>query len=80
MVRESVSQKVPFESNLISTVVDFGRFMTGFLVFSGLALPVVFAHNHMISIASMIMSLTGGSLVYLTIITFGAFFHEAEEF
>jgi hypothetical protein len=40
-----------------STVVDFGRFFTGFLVFSGLVLPVVFAHNHMIGIASMTLFL-----------------------
>lgn len=63
-----------------STVVDFGRFSTGFLVFSGLALPVVLAHNHLIGLPAMIMSLSGGLLVYLTIITFGAFFHEEEEF
>jgi hypothetical protein len=54
--------------------------MTGFLVFSGSALPVVFAHNHMIGIAAMFMSLTGGLVVYATIVTFGMFFHESEEF
>jgi hypothetical protein len=69
-----------FMSETGSTVVDFGRFSTGFLVFSGVALPVVFAHNHMIGIASMIMSLSGGLLVYATIITFGSFFHENEDF
>lgn len=64
-----------------STVVDFGRFSTGFLVFSGLALPVVLAHNHLINYAAMSMSLSGGLLIYLTIVTFGAFFsHDEEEF
>lgn len=69
-----------FMSENSNTVVDFGRFCTGFLVFSGLALPVVLGHNHLIGMAAMIMSLSGGLLVYLTIITFGAFFHEQEEF
>lgn len=63
-----------------STVVDFGRFFTGFLVFSGLALPVVLAHNTIIGIPAMIMSLVGGFLVYATIVTFRAFFHEPEDF
>uniref|UniRef100_A0A060T725 ARAD1B19602p n=1 Tax=Blastobotrys adeninivorans TaxID=409370 RepID=A0A060T725_BLAAD len=69
-----------FMSENSNTVVDFGRFCTGFLVFSGLALPVVLGHNHLIGMAAMIMSLSGGLLVYLTIVTFGAFFHEQEEF
>ncbi|CAN6669275.1 vacuolar protein sorting-associated protein 55 [Trichomonascus vanleenenianus] len=73
-------QSEDFMSDSSSTVVDFGRFATGFLVFSGLALPIVLAHNHLITFAAMAMSLSGGLLVYTTIVTFGAFFRDSEEF
>ncbi|ODQ68590.1 vacuolar protein sorting 55 [Nadsonia fulvescens var. elongata DSM 6958] len=66
------------ESN--NTILDLGRFLTGFLVISGLSVPVILANNAIIHRAAMWMSLSGGLLVYATIITFSAFFHEPEEF
>ncbi|VVT57184.1 uncharacterized protein SAPINGB_P005576 [Magnusiomyces paraingens] len=69
-----------FMSESTNTIVDFGRFFTGFLVLSGVALPIVLAHNNIIGTPAMIMSLVGGSLIYLTIITFRSFFHEPEDF
>lgn len=44
------------------------------------ALPVVFAHSDMISTGALIMSVSGGLLIYGTIISFGMFFQEESEF
>jgi len=63
-----------------NAVVDFGRFCTGFLVLMGVALPAVLAHSEIIRIPAMIMSIVGGLLIYGTIISFGMFFQEEQEF
>ncbi|KAI6831068.1 hypothetical protein KC367_g9177 [Hortaea werneckii] len=61
-------------------IVELGRFMTGFLVVMGIALPIVLAHCDQIRVESMVMSIVGGLLIYGTIISFGMFFAEQEEF
>ncbi|KAF2146122.1 uncharacterized protein K452DRAFT_242693 [Aplosporella prunicola CBS 121167] len=61
-------------------VIDFGRFLTGFLVVMGIALPVLLAHCALISAPAMVMSIIGGLLIYGTIISFTMFFQEDEEF
>ncbi|KAG0648187.1 Vacuolar sorting-associated 55 [Hyphodiscus hymeniophilus] len=43
-------------------------------------LPAVLAHSEIIRIPAMIMSITGGLLIYGTIISFGMFFQEEQEF
>jgi len=63
-----------------SAVVDFGRFVTGFLVLMGVALPAVLAHSNIITFAAMVMSIVGGLLIYGTIISFSLFFQEEQEF
>ncbi|KAL4759920.1 Vps55 family protein [Aspergillus foveolatus] len=63
-----------------SAVADFGRFLTGFLVLMGVALPAVLAHSGAIQVPAMIMSILGGLLIYGTIISFSMFFREQEEF
>ncbi|KAL4818230.1 vacuolar protein sorting 55 [Aspergillus spinulosporus] len=63
-----------------SVVADFGRFLTGFLVLMGVALPAVLAHSGAIQVPAMIMSILGGLLIYGTIISFSMFFREQEEF
>jgi len=63
-----------------SGVVDFGRFLTGFLVVMGIALPVLFAHCALIDERAAVMSIIGGLLIYGTIISFTMFFQESEEF
>jgi len=60
-------------------VIDLGRFLTGFLVVMGIALPGVLAHSGIITIPAMIMAVVGGLLIYGTIICFGMFFIEEEE-
>jgi hypothetical protein len=44
------------------------------------ALPIVLAHAGLIHIEAMIMSVIGGLLIYGTIISFGMFFQEEQEF
>ncbi|TKA24141.1 hypothetical protein B0A50_06881 [Salinomyces thailandicus] len=61
-------------------IAELGRFMTGFLVVMGIALPVVLAHCDQIRVEAMVMSIVGGLLIYGTIISFGMFFTEQEEF
>ena len=45
-----------------------------------LALPIVLAHSDLIRIEAMIMSIVGGLLIYGTVISFGMFFQEDQEF
>ncbi|KAK7967799.1 hypothetical protein PG997_012041 [Apiospora hydei] len=63
-----------------NAVLDLGRFCTGFLVLMGIALPVVLTHAAMISVSAMFMSILGGLLIYGTIVSFGMFFTEEQEF
>ncbi|KAK9451907.1 vacuolar protein sorting 55 [Limtongia smithiae] len=62
-----------------NNVVDFGRYVTGFFVVTGLALPAALAHSRVIGIPAMFMSIFGGILVYGTIIAFTLFFSETDE-
>jgi len=61
-------------------VVDFGRFITGFLVVMGIALPILLAHCALIEVPAMAMSIIGGLLIYGTIISFTQFFKEEQDF
>ncbi|KAF2155871.1 vacuolar protein sorting 55 [Myriangium duriaei CBS 260.36] len=63
-----------------SSIVELGRFVTGFLVVMGVALPVVLAHCGLIVGPAMAMAIIGGLLIYGTIISFTMFFREQEEF
>ncbi|KAF2491860.1 vacuolar protein sorting 55 superfamily [Lophium mytilinum] len=63
-----------------SGIVDFGRFLTGFLVVMGIALPALLAHCAIIQTPAMVMSIIGGLLIYGTIISFTLFFQEEAEF
>ncbi|GME44803.1 vacuolar protein sorting 55 superfamily [Neofusicoccum parvum] len=69
-----------FMESSSSAVIDFGRFLTGFLVVMGIALPALLAHCALISSSAMVMSIIGGLLIYGTIISFTMFFQEDEEF
>jgi hypothetical protein len=63
-----------------AAVLDLGRFCTAFLVVMGIALPIVLAHADLIQVEAMIMSIIGGLLIYGTIMSFGMFFQEDQEF
>lgn len=51
---------------LRSAYIDFGNFLTGALVTTGIAVPVLLAHTGIITIAAAGMSLAGGLLIYGT--------------
>ncbi|KAF1952007.1 vacuolar protein sorting 55 [Byssothecium circinans] len=63
-----------------SGVVDFGRFMTGFFVVMGIALPTLLYHSATIQGGAAAMSVVGGLLIYATIISFTLFFQEDQDF
>ncbi|ODV93506.1 hypothetical protein PACTADRAFT_46996 [Pachysolen tannophilus NRRL Y-2460] len=57
----------------------FAMFSTGFLVLSGLELPLVLYHAELICLEATVMSSIGGLLIYATIITFGWYFNEDDD-
>jgi len=69
-----------FVESSSNAVVDFGKFCTGFLVLMGVALPALLAHSEIIRWMAAVMSIIGGVLIYGTIIAFGMFFQEEQEF
>ncbi|KKA27729.1 hypothetical protein TD95_001292 [Thielaviopsis punctulata] len=69
-----------FVDNDSSALLDLGRFVTGFLVVMGAVLPIILAHADLITSEAMIMSIIGGLLIYGTIISFGMFFTEDQDF
>lgn len=55
-----------FSADYNSGFVDFGNFLTGMMIVSGVALPLALAHSGVIAPAACIMSIAGGALVYGT--------------
>lgn len=53
-------------SDYHNAYLDFGYFLTGILLMTGIALPMVLAHTGIVTGAAAIMSLLGGALVYGT--------------
>jgi hypothetical protein len=67
-------------ADVSSSVADFGRFLTSMLVVSGFGLPVVLSHAGIITSMAMFMSISGGVLVYGTIIVYSTLFREQSDF
>jgi len=61
-----------------SAPVDLGRFITSMFVITGFALPIVLAHSNVIDTKACVMSITGGGLVYATILAYSAAFSQEE--
>jgi len=55
---------------------DVGRFLTAIVVVTGFAFPIVLAHAEVIRPAACVMSITGGGLVYGTILAYSAVFRQ----
>ncbi|KAJ3127882.1 Vacuolar protein sorting-associated protein 55 [Physocladia obscura] len=55
-------------------VLETGYFLTSVFVVSGVCLPLVLAHGGLISSAAMYLSLTGGVMIYFTILGYLKFF------
>jgi Vacuolar protein sorting 55 len=58
---------------------DGAYFVTGFLLVSGLALPLVLAHNEVVGVPTMIMSLIGGLLVYSSVVLYLKIVHKSDD-
>lgn len=58
--------------------VDVGRFITSLIVVTGFAFPIVLAHSDVINSRACIMSITGGGLVYGTILAYSAAFSQED--
>ncbi|CAI5059058.1 ATV_HP_G0025720.mRNA.1.CDS.1 [Saccharomyces cerevisiae] len=61
-------------SDSSNTGQDLAHFLTGMLVTSGIALPVVFYHCQLIGHLSCIMCMIGGLIIYSSIVIFKWFF------
>lgn len=55
------------------------KHLTGFLIVSGISLPLTMYHSRLITFGAMVMSIIGGLVVYTDIIIFMWFFNEEEE-
>ncbi|KAK6199189.1 vacuolar protein sorting 55 [Scheffersomyces amazonensis] len=67
------------DMNSPSPVQEFCKSLTGFLIISGIALPLTFYHTHLIELGSTVMSIIGGLIVYIDITVFIWFFSEEED-
>lgn len=61
---------------LVDLVADFGKFLLGALLVSGIACPLVLAHCNVIPHILALMTIVGGLLIYLSIVTFTVYFEE----
>lgn len=68
-----------FMSDAAANTRDFGHFLTGMFVTSGVTLPMVFYHCQLIGSVSCVMSMAGGLIIYLSIIIFSWFFNSSWE-
>ncbi|KAI0462800.1 hypothetical protein LJB42_003601 [Komagataella kurtzmanii] len=59
--------------------LDLGKFLSAFLFVSGVALPILLFHSHILQFPAMILTLSGGILIYGTVFTFTEFFDARED-
>ena len=59
---------------------DMGYFLTGFLITSGLALPVALQQADQVGVAAMVMSIAGGVIIYGSIAAYQHAFKSKSEF
>ncbi|KAI9204202.1 vacuolar protein sorting 55 [Polychytrium aggregatum] len=60
-------------------VLETGYFITSFLIVSGFGIPFVLAHAGKITVPAMILSFSGGLIVYATILGYVHFFVTVDE-
>ncbi|GME79456.1 unnamed protein product [[Candida] boidinii] len=65
-------------------VIDFGKFLSSFLVTTGVAFPTILDHCHVFTHTATVLTIIGGLLIYGTVVTFTTFFdgtsHEDDPF
>lgn len=65
--------------NTPTPLQELAKIITGFLLVSGIALPLTMYHRQLIGVGSLFMSVIGGMIVYSDIIVFIWFFSEHED-
>ncbi|ODQ80849.1 hypothetical protein BABINDRAFT_161052 [Babjeviella inositovora NRRL Y-12698] len=60
-------------------VNDFGKFLSGFLLFTGFAIPLVLCHSLILTTVACILTELGGSLIYASVFAFTTYFDSGEE-
>lgn len=69
----------PIVNRFHSAFEDAGHFMTAIFVVSGLAIPALLAHIKVIQLGALLMSMSGGVVVYGTILLYLHAFHGKKE-
>lgn len=63
-----------------SFFVDFSKFFTGFLIVSGIAIPILLAHSGVIQTGALVMSVIGGLIIHSVLISYTHFFRTDTDF
>lgn len=63
-----------FDDIPTSNAADFGKWLTSFLVFCGIAFPVSLCRNNILPTVAGTLSVLGGVCIYATIVIFTSFF------
>ncbi|WFD30051.1 Vacuolar protein sorting-associated protein 55 [Malassezia sp. CBS 17886] len=66
-------------SDYNAAYIDFGHFLTGALLMTGVALPLLLAHTGLVASTAAFMALSGGALIYGTMVAYATFFHTPDE-
>ncbi|SSD61500.1 related to Vacuolar protein sorting-associated protein 55 [Saccharomycodes ludwigii] len=64
-----------YNTKYFNGVRDTGDFLTSWFLILGIGLPVVFHHCNIINKWSMFMCISGGLIIYTSIVTFSIFFN-----
>jgi hypothetical protein len=70
---------VGYDDSKARAFEDAGHFMTAIFVVSGLAIPALLAHIKVIEIGALLMCISGGVVVYGTILLYLHAFHGKKE-
>ncbi|ODV86155.1 hypothetical protein CANARDRAFT_27419 [[Candida] arabinofermentans NRRL YB-2248] len=55
-------------------VADFGKFLSSFLLSTGIIFPIILSHCHVLTPVACGLTISGGMLIYATVVTFTTFF------
>ncbi|CDK29867.1 unnamed protein product [Kuraishia capsulata CBS 1993] len=68
-----------FMSEAAGYAIDLGRFLSSFLLTTGIAFPLILNHCHILTKVATVLTISGGLLVYGTVVTFASFFDADSE-
>ncbi|KAG7663358.1 uncharacterized protein J8A68_003106 [[Candida] subhashii] len=69
----------PNSNNQTNVVIEVGKFLSSFLIVSGIYLPILLHHSLILNQFAMILTIIGGCLIYGTVYTFSSYFDESED-